>query len=79
MCVDVTELTPVLKKLRHWEYILIVGLRYGYLGWEKYPVKYPKLRVAVLSLVALPLAKFRKALAWLFRRPAAALTMTLSP
>jgi len=66
----------VLKKLRHWEYILIVGLRYGYLGWEKYPVRHPKLRVAVLSLVALPLAKFRKALAWLFRRPSAALTMT---
>ena len=32
--------------------------------------------MAALSLVALPLAKFRKALAWLFRHPAAALTMT---
>jgi glycosyltransferase involved in cell wall biosynthesis len=67
----------VLKKLRHWEYILIVGFRYGYLGWEKYPVKHPKLRVALLSLVALPLAKFRHALAWLTRQPAAAVQMML--
>jgi GT2 family glycosyltransferase len=62
----------VLKKLHHWEYILLMGLRYGYLGWRRYPVRHPRGRVAVLSVIALPLAKFRTSLRWVGRRPWAA-------
>ena len=65
-------LHAVWKKLRHWEFVLIMGFRYGYLGWKRYPVKHPRLRVAALSVIALPLAKFRTAWQWVGRRPAAA-------
>ncbi|MFM8392373.1 MAG: hypothetical protein ACKOB4_00430, partial [Acidobacteriota bacterium] len=62
----------VVKKLRHWEYVLLMGMRYGYLGWKHYPVRHPRLRVALLSVIALPLAKFRTAWQWVGRRPGAA-------
>jgi glycosyltransferase involved in cell wall biosynthesis len=65
------------KKLRHWEYVLLMGFRYGYLGWRKYPTRHPRLRVALLSTIALPLAKFKKAIAWLGRKPGAALKLAL--
>ncbi|MCI0337217.1 MAG: glycosyltransferase [Acidobacteria bacterium] len=65
-------LRAVLKKLRHWEYVLLMGYRYGYLAWEKYPVKYPGLRVALLSVIALPLAKISTAFKWIRRKPFAA-------
>jgi len=67
----VTILT-VLGKLRHWEYVLIMGFRYGYLGWERYPVRHPRLRVALLAVIALPLSKLTKAFTWAWRRPVAA-------
>ena len=63
------------KKLHHWEYILLMGMRYGYLGWRKYPTKHPRLRVALLSTIALPLAKFGKAARWLPKRPMRALKL----
>jgi len=69
-------LSSVLKKLRHWEYVLIIGLRYGYLAWRKYPVTYPRLRVVILSIIILPSAKLRKAIRWFWRRPAAALKLS---
>jgi glycosyltransferase involved in cell wall biosynthesis len=62
-------LVAVLKKLRHWEYALLMGRRYGYLAWKKYPVRRPGLRVALLSVVALPVAKFKTALKWVSRKP----------
>ncbi len=62
----------VLKKLHHWEYILLMGFRYGYLGWRRYPVRHPRGRVALLAVIALPLAKFRTSLRWMGRRPWAA-------
>ena len=62
----------VLKKLRHWEYVMLMGYRYGYLAWRQYPVKYPRVRVAALSVIALPLAKFKLAAHWLGRNPVAA-------
>ena len=65
----------VLKKLHHWDYILIMGFRYGYLAWRQYPVKYPRVRVALLSTLVLPAAKFRKALRWLVSQPAASLKL----
>ncbi|MDQ3011399.1 MAG: glycosyltransferase [Acidobacteriota bacterium] len=68
-------LRAVWRKLHHWEYILLMGYRYGYLGWRQYPVKHPRLRVAALAVIALPLAKFKTAAQWLGRRPAAALTL----
>lgn len=67
----------VWKKLHHWEYILLMGFRYGYLGWKKYPTRHPRLRVAVLSTLALPLAKFKDALRWLAKRPGAALKLLM--
>lgn len=68
-------LRAVVKKLRHWEFVLLMGYRYGYLAWRHYPVKYPRWRVAVLSVVALPLAKFKTAARWLGRAPGAALKL----
>jgi glycosyltransferase involved in cell wall biosynthesis len=65
----------VLRKLTHWEYVLLMGFRYGYLGWPRYPVRNPRGRVALLAVVALPLAKWRTALRWFHRRPGAALTL----
>jgi glycosyltransferase involved in cell wall biosynthesis len=68
-------LRTVLKKLRHWEYVLIMGYRYGYLAWERYPVNHPGLRVAALSVIALPYAKLRAASRWMVRRPVAAIKL----
>jgi glycosyltransferase involved in cell wall biosynthesis len=68
-------LRTVLKKLRHWEYVLIMGYRYGYLAWERYPVNHPGLRVAALSVIALPFAKLKAASRWLVRRPGAAIKL----
>ncbi len=68
-------LRAVWKKLHHWEYILLMGYRYGYLGWRHYPVKHPRLRVAALATVALPLATFKTAARWLGRSPKTALTL----
>lgn len=68
-------LRAVWKKLHHWEYIQIMGHRYGYLAWRHYPVRHPGLRVALLSVIALPLAKFKIASRWLFRKPLAALKL----
>jgi glycosyltransferase involved in cell wall biosynthesis len=68
-------LSGIWKKLHHWEYVLLMGLRYGYLGWKKYPTKHPRIRVAVLSTIALPLSKFRTALRWLAKRPARSLKL----
>lgn len=70
-------LRSVLKKLRHWEYVLLMGHRYGYLAWERYPAKYPGLRVALLSVVALPAAKFKTAAKWIGRRPKDAVKLFL--
>lgn len=61
----------VIKKLHHWEYVLIMGFRYGYLAWRQYPVKHPRVRVALLSTLVLPAAKFRKALRWFMSQPVA--------
>ncbi len=68
-------LRAVIKKLRHWEFILVMGHRYGYLAWQRYPVRYPGLRVAALSVIALPLSKMKSALQWMGRRPGAALKL----
>jgi glycosyltransferase involved in cell wall biosynthesis len=68
-------LGTIWKKLHHWEYVLIMAYRYGYLVWKRYPVKHPRLRVIGLSVVALPMSKLRTALAWLQRRPGAALKL----
>jgi len=65
----------VWKKLHHWEYVLLMGMRYGYLGWKKYPTKYPRLRVAMLSTIALPFSKIARALKWLPKRPFASLKL----
>ena len=70
-------LRAVLKKLRHWEYVLLMGRRYGYLAWKQYPVKHPGRRVALLSVVALPAAKFKTAMKWIGRKPKAAAKLFL--
>ena len=68
-------LGAVWKKLHHWDYVLLMGFRYGYLGWRQYPTNYPRLRVAALSTVALPVAKIKTAFQWFGRRPGAALKL----
>jgi glycosyltransferase involved in cell wall biosynthesis len=68
-------LSTVFKKLRHWEYVLLMGFRYGYLGWKKYPTRHPRLRVVALSTIALPLSKIRTAIGWSMKKPLAALKL----
>lgn len=68
-------LRTVFKKLRHWEYVLLMGLRYGYLGWRKYPTRHPRIRIAALSTIALPLSKLRTAVSWSSKRPLASLKL----
>ncbi|MDX2034600.1 MAG: glycosyltransferase family A protein [Blastocatellia bacterium] len=68
-------LRAVIRKLHHWEYVLLMGYRYGYLAWKRYPVRHPRLRVAALSVIALPLAKFKTAAEWFGRKPAEALKL----
>jgi GT2 family glycosyltransferase len=70
-------LRAVMKKLRHWEYVLLMGRRYGYLAWKQYPAKHPGLRVALLSVIALPAAKFKTAAKWIGRKPKDALKLFL--
>lgn len=70
-------LRAVMKKLRHWEYVLLMGHRYGYLAWKQYPAKHPGLRVALLSVIALPAAKFKTAAKWIGRKPKDALKLFL--
>ena len=65
-------LKAVLKKLKHWEYVMLMGYRYGYLAWPRYPVNHPRLRVVALSIAALPLSKFKTALRWVARPAVAA-------
>jgi glycosyltransferase involved in cell wall biosynthesis len=68
-------LRAVFNKLRHWEFVLLMGFRYGYLAWKQYPAKYPRLRVVALSVMALPMAKLKTAAQWLGRKPGAALKL----
>lgn len=65
-------LRAVLNKLKHWEYVLLMGYRYGYLAWPRYPVSSPRLRVVALSIAALPLSKFKTAACWMGSKPAVA-------
>lgn len=68
-------LRTLMKKLRHWEFVLLMGYRYGYLAWSRYPVRYPRVRVVLLSVISLPLAKFRTAMKWIPRRPGDAIKL----
>ncbi len=70
-------LRTILKKLRYWEFVLIMGYRYGYLAWKQYPVTHPRLRVAALSTIALPLAKLRTAASWIGLQPGSALKLAV--
>lgn len=70
-------LKSVLAKLNHWEYVTIIGYRYGYLGWEQYPVNHPALRASILSVVALPLSKWKCAARWFIRKPIGAIKLAL--
>lgn len=65
-------LKTVLKKLKHWEFVLRMGYRYGYFGWPKYPTKFPKLYLIGLSVIALPLSKLKQAASCLTATPNAA-------
>lgn len=70
-------LHSIIKKLRHWEYAMLMGYRYGYLAWSQYPVSNPRLRVTTLSVIALPLSKFKTAANWITRKPAASLKLAV--
>ena len=70
-------LKTVWKKLKHWEFVLRMGVRYGYFGWPKYPTKYPKLYLIGLSVIALPLSKWKQAATCLTTHPIAAAKLFL--
>ncbi|MBS1791227.1 MAG: glycosyltransferase [Acidobacteria bacterium] len=65
-------LRAVLKKLTHWEYVLITAFRYGYFAWPQYPTKHPRIRAIALSVIALPLSKLKDAMRCAVAFPAAA-------
>lgn len=70
-------LKTVWKKLKHWEFVLRMGVRYEYFGWPKYPTKYPKLYLTGLSVIALPLSKWKQAASCLTTHPIAAAKLFL--
>jgi len=70
-------LKTVWKKLKHWEFVLRMGYRYGYFGWPRYPTKWPKLYLIGLSVVALPLSKWKQAASCLTTHPVAAAKLLL--
>lgn len=70
-------LRTVWKKLKHWEFVLRMGYRYGYFGWPKYPTRYPKLYLIGLSVVALPLSKWKQAASCVTTNPIAAAKLFL--
>ena len=70
-------LKTVWKKLKHWEFVLRMGYRYGYFGWPRYPTKWPRLYLIGLSVVALPLSKWKQAASCLMTNPAAAAKLFL--
>ncbi len=71
-----------LRRLRHWPWVLVIGRRYGYLGWPRYATRHPRARVLWSALVALPAGRFLEALRgrslraalWAAAEPLAALT-----
>jgi glycosyltransferase involved in cell wall biosynthesis len=70
-------LRTVWKKLKHWEFVLRMGCRYGYFGWPRYPTKWPKLYLIGLAVIALPLSKWKQAAAYLTINPIAAAKLSL--
>lgn len=70
-------LRTVWKKLKHWEFVLRMGYRYGYFGWPRYPTKWPKLYLIGLAVIALPLSKWKQAAACLTAHKMAAAKLAL--
>lgn len=65
-------LRAVLKKLTHWDYVLITAFRFGYFAWPHYKTRHPRLRAVALSIIALPFSKVRAAADCAFVFPSAA-------
>ena len=63
------NLKSSIKRFRQLEYLLITTLRYGYLGWNHRPTKYPRARLVFSSMVTLPLGRIRSALPFMFKTP----------
>ncbi len=68
-------LRAVLKKLTHWEYVLVMAFRFGYFAWPQYQTKHPRLRAIALSVLALPFSKIRAAADCLMVFPSASLKL----
>ena len=68
-------LRAVLKKLTHWEYVLITAFRYGYFAWPQYKTNHPRIRAIVLSVIALPLSKLKDAAKCAMAFPSAAVKL----
>lgn len=65
----------VIKKLTHWEYVLITAFRFGYFAWPQYQTRFPRFRAIVLSVIALPVSKFKEAMECIFFSPSAAVKL----
>lgn len=68
-------LRAVLKKLTHWEYVLITAFRYGYFAWPRYKTNHPRIRAILLSVIALPLSKLKDAMKCGIAFPSAAMKL----
>ncbi|MFN0112969.1 MAG: glycosyltransferase [Blastocatellia bacterium] len=70
-------LRTVIKKLTHWEYVLITAFRFGYFAWPQYQTRFPRFRAIVLSVIALPVSKLKEAAECVFFSPSAAAKLAI--
>jgi GT2 family glycosyltransferase len=68
-----TTLLRSLASVRRFDWLLVVALRYGCLGWRDRPTRFPRLRVAWSAAVALPAGRFCRGLAGIRHHPGDAL------
>jgi GT2 family glycosyltransferase len=62
----------MLQRLRHWPWVMVMGRRYGYLGWPRFPTRHPRARVIWNALVKLPAGRLLAAVRALPSHPAQA-------
>ncbi len=67
----------VLRRLRHLPWVMVIGRRYGYLGWPRFPTRHPRARVIWNAVAALPAGRLLAALRALASFPAQGLRAAL--
>lgn len=65
--------TASVRRLRQFDWLLVTALRYGCLGWETRPTRWPRTRVILAAAVTLPLGRGRKGATFFSKAPLDAL------